>query len=305
MNCGNSDKESRVALVENPQSVAPDTKPAVAAQAAGWQGSLALDLACRRGGTVPVTQRTQAPLKLQRPFYPEGPEVCHSTIVHTAGGLVGGDQLTQAVHLGAQSQGLITTAAAAKVYRCPGAAAQLHSQIRLEADAYLEWLPQPTIVFNGSQYRQTTRVDLAPGALWWGWDLLRFGRSARGERFEQGEVRSHLEVWQQGRPLWLDRQQLMGGSAALTSPHGLAQQPVVGSFALVGQAVPPDWAHDARALWQGEPTEIGVTRLAEGLLCRYRGASTAAAQGWFVAIWQQLRPKVRSRPACIPRVWGV
>lgn len=291
-------------LVKNLQGVAPQASPTATGQT-GWQGRLVLDLACRRGATVPVTQRTQAPLKLQRPFYPEGPEVCHSTIVHTAGGLVGGDQLAQSVHLGAQSQGLITTAAATKVYRCPQAGAQLHSQIRLEADACLEWFPRPTIVFNGSQYCQTTRVELAPGALWWGWELLRFGRSARGERFERGEVRSHLEVWRQGRPLWLDRQQLIGGSAALTSTHGLAHQPVVGSFALVGQAVPPAWANQARDLWRGDPTEIGVTRLGEGLLCRYRGPATEAAQSWFIAVWQQLRPKVRSRPACIPRVWGV
>ena len=39
-------------------------------------------------------------------------------------------------------------------------------------------------------------------------EITRFGRSARGEKFCFGNWRSHTEVWQQGQPLWIDRQWL-------------------------------------------------------------------------------------------------
>ena len=55
----------------------------------GWHGNLNLIYAKRAGTTQLIHNRNQAPLKVQRPFYPEGPAVCHSVILHTAGGIVG------------------------------------------------------------------------------------------------------------------------------------------------------------------------------------------------------------------------
>ena len=272
----------------------------------GWHGNLDLVFAQRHGATQLIQDRVQAPLKVQRPFYPEGPAVCHSVVLHTAGGIVGGDRLSLNFHLQPQAQALITTAAAGKIYRSDGLAARQTVQMQVAEGACLEWLPQETIVFNGAIYRQDLRVELAPGASWLGWEITRFGRSARGERFLQGEWRSHTEIWQQGRPLWIDRQLLKGGGEMLHSPHGLAGQPVVGSFVWVG-AASPELVDQARNLWNGRPTptkgETGVTRLREGILCRYRGSSTAEVRNWFTDVWRVLRPSFLGRPVCLPRVW--
>lgn len=268
----------------------------------GWQGSAQLVYALRDRKTLPITAHTHAPLRLQKPLFGvDG--VCQSVLVHTAGGLVGGDQLRVQIDLEAGAQALVTTAAASKVYRCPEAAASQQVNIQLAANTCLEWLPQETILFNGAQYHQQVRVNLAPGALWLGWDIMRFGRSARGERFEQGEMRSHLEVWQQGRPLWLDRQFLLGGSSVLESPHGLAGLPVVATLALVGRDPKPEHLTQARQLWQHAPGDIGVTQLQSGMLCRYRGPSSQQARRWFTAIWGQLRPWYLHSPVVQPRVW--
>jgi urease accessory protein len=285
----------------------------------GWQGHLALDFSTRSGQTIPRHQAT-APLKMQRPFYPT-PQTCQSVIVHTAGGMVAGDELRFDISAQAHTQALVTTAAAHKVYRSEtGAIAQQRTHITLAEQAVLEWFPQETIVFDGAQYHQQTRVDLAPGALWWGWDIYRFGRSARGEAFTSGHWRSTTEVWCQAVPLWIDRQSLLGGSSVIESPHGLAGQPVIGSFVLVGTEVTPAQVEQARQAWAqmrnglsessgetgGESSgEIGVTRLAQGLLCRYRGPSSQAARSWFVNIWQILKPQIMMATACPPRVWGV
>ena len=272
--------------------------------AKNWHGSLNLVFEQRHDRTALIQEQVQAPLKVLRPFYPEGPNVCHSVILHTAGGLVGGDRNDLNFHLKPNAQALITTASASKIYRSNGLQARQNIQIKVENNACLEFLPQETIVFNGAIYRQDLRVELAPGASWISWEITRFGRTARGERFLQGEWRSHTEVWQQGIPLWIDRQWLPATAEIISSPHGLAGQPVVASLVWIGQPVSPEIVQQARSLFP-HYSSCGVTRLTSGLLCRYRGNSTAEAKSWFMDVWQLLRLSFLARNSCIPRVWQI
>jgi urease accessory protein len=283
--------------------------------ASGWHGRLELEFARCQDKTQLVRSQVQAPLKVQRSFYPEGAEVCHSVILHTAGGVVGGDRLSLSVKLNPGSHALITTAAAAKIYRSNSIQSKQTTQIQVAENACLEWLPQETILFNDAAYHQDLRIDLAPHATWLGWEITRLGRSARGERFLSGTWRSRTEVWQQGCPLWIDPQWIEGGAEMLSSVYGLAGCPVVASFAAIGRSVSLELVEQARELWQGEvwqgegkalairPGEAGVTRLMAGLLCRYRGHSTLEARRWFTAVWHLLRLAWLDRPACKPRVW--
>lgn len=268
-----------------------------------WLGSLQLVFAHQRGTTQLIHNTGQAPLKVQRPFYPEGNEICHSVIMHTAGGLVGGDRLTYDIHLEPDSNALITTPAAGKIYRSTGKEAQQIIHLTVSEGACLEWLPQETIVFNQALYHQQLRVNLAPNAHWLGWEMTRFGRSARGEKFIQGNWRSHTEVWQHDRPIWIDRQWFPGSAELFESPHGLAGCPIVGSFAWIGQPVESDLIEKIRSFWTGQSGEIGVTRLSSGLLCRYRGHSTTEARQWFIQTWQWIRSTYFHRSRCLPRVW--
>ncbi|MBD2251651.1 urease accessory protein UreD [Nostoc parmelioides] len=267
-----------------------------------WHGKLDLVYADRSNSTQLIYNHQQAPLKVQRPFYPEGEKVCHSVILHTAGGVVGGDRLSYNLRLQPNAQALITTAAAGKVYRSEGLQARQTIEIQVDAGACLEWLPQETILFNGAIYRQDLRVELATGANFLGWEITRFGRSARGEKFYQGEWRSHTEIWQQGVPLWIDRQWLPGNEAVFHSPHGLAGQPIVGSLVWLGSPISTEIIEKARNLGNTQG-EAGVTSLENGFLCRYRGASTSEVRNWFTSVWQLLRVEFFSRGKCIPRVW--
>ncbi|MEY3298130.1 MAG: hypothetical protein RLZZ597_1390 [Cyanobacteriota bacterium] len=280
----------------------------------GWHGTADLIYDRRGATTVPVRSYTQAPLKIQRPLYPEASEICHSVLVHTAGGMVSGDQITIHTQTHPHSHALITTAAANKIYGTgrgtaadptpPRDLAQQTVTLTLAPGSSVEWFPQDTIVFSGAQYRQRMRVNLAEGALWCGWDITRFGRSAGGERFTQGHWQSELEVWQDHVPLWVDRQRVAGGSPALESANGLAGYAVVGSLALVGWLPSPEQVVTLRALWPShQPGEVGVSRLQKGVLCRYRGPSSEAAHRWFVAVWQRLRPLYLGHGAVASRVW--
>lgn len=131
---------------------------------ASWHGRLSLTYEKKAHQTQVQQSYHQAPLNLQRPFYPEGP-VCHSVMMHTAGGMVGGDRLSINVTLQPQAHVLLTTTSAGKVYRSNGHGAQQTVQCQLDANAILEWLPLGTIVFDQAQFRQTLQVELGPGAI--------------------------------------------------------------------------------------------------------------------------------------------
>lgn len=284
------------------------------ADRSGWQGRLELEFVAREGGTRLGRSFVQAPMKVQRPFFPEGDRVCHVVTLHTAGGVVGGDRLSTQVHLAQNAHALSTTATAGKIYRSNGQVAEQTTHLRLASGGCLEWLPQETIVFDGADCRQRLRVDLEGNALWLGWEITRLGRTARGERFSGGCWRSHTEVWQDGRLLWVDPQKILGGSPALTSPHGLNNCPVAASFAIFGQPVaqlPADLLLQTRQLvipasppsHRLSPAQHAATRLQSGLLYRYRGHSTLEARRWFIQIWHLLRPALVKRSGFLPRIW--
>jgi urease accessory protein len=269
-----------------------------------WHGKLNLIYAKLQKQTQLIHAHHQAPLKIQRAFYPEGEEICHSVALHTAGGVVGGDKLSYDVHLQENSQVLITTAAANKIYRSNGYQAQQNIQITLDSNSYLEWLPQETIIFNHANYHQNLRVELAENATFMGWEITRFGRSARGEKFIAGEFRSTTEIWRSGKPLWIDRQWVPGCEEVFHSHHGLAGNAIAGTLVWLKNPVSKEIVTQARDLWQGTG-EIGVTRLEHGFLCRYRGSVSAEVRNWFTDVWQLLRMSHLNRVASIPRVWQI
>ena len=272
-----------------------------------WEGLLKLSYQSRQDSTQLVEAYSKAPLKIQRSFYPEGKGICHNTILHTAGGIVGGDRLNQNIYLHPNTHAVITTAAASKVYRSNGQQAKQQIQIDVETDGYCEWIPRETILFNGAIYRQDLRVNLAKNACWLGWEITRFGRTARGEQFLNGEWRSCTEVWQNNRPLWIDRQWLPGGEIIINSPHGLRGKPIVGSLSWVGKPVSEEMLKKVRNLWNQQDTEAetGVTLLLSGLLCRYRGNSTQEVIDWFTKVWQLLRQYNGKSVTGLPRVWKI
>ncbi|NEO25823.1 MAG: urease accessory protein UreD [Kamptonema sp. SIO4C4] len=271
-----------------------------------WQGKLNLTYAKQAGATQIIHALNHAPLKVQRPFYPEGKQICHTVALHTAGGIVGGDRLTQSLHLQPNSEVFFTTPAASKIYRSNGQQAQQQIEINLKENTILEWFPQESIIFNGADYRQKMRVNLAPNAVFLGWEITRFGRTARGEQFVSGEWRSHNEIWQQDTPLWIDRQWLPGNPETVQSPHALANYPIVASFIALGLPHADTLLEKARELYPTPPKtgEFGLTPTQQqGLLCRYRGTSLTEIKQRFITLWHFLRQHSLSRQKISPRIW--
>lgn len=281
-----------------------------------WQGSASLQFVQCQG----ITHHqggARSPLKLQRAFQ-QASGHCELPLLHTAGGLVGGDELQIDAHLSRGSRALLTSVAAQKVYGSVGRSrrhpagrwAQQQLRFALEAESDLEWLPQELVLYAGALYRQEAQVELAPGASFLAAEVVRLGRTAAGEELEQGCWRSSLEIRRQtpSGPRWelVDRLEL--GNAALQGEHGLAGEPVFGSLVW---AAPHPLELDtverlltaARQARSGLEGSMACGALQQGIVARYRGGSSQAARFWFSRLWALIRAQRSQAAPELPRVW--
>src|SRR5436309_12293858 len=67
-----------------------------------------------------------------------------AVFVNTAGGIAGGDRFEFDIAAGEGSRITVTTAAAEKIYRAQGPAAQHNVTLKAAAVSHLAWLPQET-----------------------------------------------------------------------------------------------------------------------------------------------------------------
>src|SRR6266705_3235104 len=81
--------------------------------------------------------------------------------VNTAGGIAGGDRFDIDITTGEGTRLTLTTAAAEKVYRAAGPAAQLNIALKAESRSHLSWLPQETILFDRARMLRRIDIDLA------------------------------------------------------------------------------------------------------------------------------------------------
>src|SRR5207302_3351719 len=110
------------------------------------QGAVKFDVKLEDGVTRRGVLHESGSLRVRFPS-PEG-DGLSGVFVNTAGGIAGGDRFDIDIRAGEGATLALTTAAAEKVYRAGGPAAQLNIALKAEAGAQLSWLPQETILFD-------------------------------------------------------------------------------------------------------------------------------------------------------------
>ncbi len=274
---------------------------------AGWLGRLHLVFERSEHGTQLARSAHVGPLRIQRVFHPEGHDCPHVYLLHPPGGVVGGDRLQTRVELGPNACALLTTPAAQKLYRSAGATAEIVNQLQLAEHASLEWLPSETLAFSAAQAAITTRVDLAPGAAFIGWDIACYGMPARGEAFDAGRVVSRFELYRAGTPLLIESLDLGRGKDLLQGAFALRGEPVIANL----YAVPRGGALDEsvvemvrNAIGDVAAGACAVSSLGEVLVVRGLGPNVEGLRQTLMRAWQALRPALLSRAPVIPRVWA-
>src|ERR1700755_2352403 len=84
-----------------------------------------------------------------------------AVFVNTAGGIAGGDRFEFDIAAGEGARLTATTAAAEKIYRAQGPAAQVKLTLKAAAGSHLSWLPQETILFDQARVSRRIDIDLA------------------------------------------------------------------------------------------------------------------------------------------------
>lgn len=249
----------------------------------------------------------RAPLRVLFPE-PHDPGVPLAVLVTTSGGLVGGDLLDVAITAGAGAAALVTTQAAEKVYRSEGAACEISVGLEAGPRAWLEWLPNETIVFDGARLRRRTTVSLAADARLLAGEIVVLGRLAHGERFTSGTIHDAWEIRRDGRLVWTDAFRLADDLArAQASPAGLGGAAALATIVFAGEPA-QRLAGPLAALAErlaNEDLRIGTTRIGAILLARLLGHDPRALRGAFAGLWAYLRAEAGSLSPRLPRLWSI
>ena len=272
-----------------------------------WRARLDIEVLATPLGSRLGSRLHSGPLRIQRPFFPEGPKVLHLYLLHPPGGVVGGDQLEVQLKLSAAAQALVTTPAAQKLYRSPIATSRVRNTLEVGPDACLEWLPTETIVFDGARSSNHLLIHLDPSSSYIGWDIVCFGRPASVAPFSEGQWSSSLEINRGGLPLLIERIQVRGGTPTLTASWGYANNLIAATFVCttpdldrIGRA-----AESIRELLREVPDVNAAVTAIDGLVVlRLQACSLERVRGVLIASWGRTRPFIAGRLACAPRIWS-
>ncbi|MHB0773208.1 urease accessory protein UreD [Bradyrhizobium sp. 5.13L] len=257
------------------------------------RGAVRFDVHARDGVTRRGALHESGSLRVRFPS-PEG-EGLSGVFVNTAGGVAGGDRFDVEIAAGQGSGLTLTTAAAEKVYRAPGAAAQLSIALKVAAGAHLAWLPQETILFDRARVHRRFDITLDENASLLLCEIVVFGRTAMGERMEQGEFVDRWRLRRGGKLVFAETVRLSGDIGAK-----LARSAVAKGGAAIGTAliVPGDEALVERVREASESFagEVGISAWNGFAMARFCAQDAARLRADMMAV-------LARTGAVLPRLW--
>jgi urease accessory protein len=257
------------------------------------RGAVRFDVHARDGVTRRGALHESGSLRVRFPS-PED-QGLSGVFVNTAGGVAGGDRFDIEIAAADGARLTLTTAAAEKVYRTPGAAAQLNIALKVGAGAHLGWLPQETILFDRARVQRRFDIDLDEAASLLLCEIVVFGRTAMGERMEQGEFVDRWRLRRGGRLVFAETARLDGYIGAK-----LARPAVAKGGAAIGTAliVPGDEALVERIREASESFagEVGISAWNGFAMARFCAQDAARLRADMMTV-------LARTGAALPRLW--
>lgn len=234
---------------------------------------------------------------------PEPDDIFQAVILTTSGGLAGGDRIAATLAAGPGTRAQVTTQAAEKIYRSRGENTEITADLAVGPGAWLEWLPQETILFEGARFRRETRIALAADARLLAAEIVVFGRTARGERISYGHFHDRWKISREGRLVWADALTSTDDpDAALAHSAGFAGAIAVATIVHAGPEAGRQLAA-ARATLAASTSRSSVTVVNDLLVARFLGSDAQALRSELAQLWCTLRHGAGNLPARLPRTW--
>jgi urease accessory protein len=219
-----------------------------------------------------------------------------AVFVNTAGGVAGGDRFDIDIATGEGSRLTATTAAAEKIYRAQGPAAELNIALRAAAGSHLAWLPQETILFDRARVSRKIDIDLAQGASLLLCEIVVFGRGAMGERMLHGEFVDRWRMRRGGGLVFAETVRLDGDIGQKLSLPAVANAGVAIGTALI---VPGDEAMVERIRGASDSfgSEVGISCWNGFAMARFCGQDAARLRT------DMMKVLGRASGLALPRLW--
>jgi urease accessory protein len=261
--------------------VTPSVGHAPVLESVGRRGALSYEFERQASRTILTRSSCTSPWHHFPPSYLDDSGCAYAWLVNPSGGLVGGDHVSVEAQLHAGTHVLMTSPSANRVYRSISEPALQEIRVSVGPDARLEWMPELTIPFAGSRFRQSIHVDLAPGATVVLWDALASGRIAMGERWAFAAVENEMCIRTTLAGSVVERYRVVPGPLP-ESVGFVGRWDYVASLFLIGDAV------DAE-VWKSLDTAIAAI-LDEHSGLVLGGVSTPAAPGLVVKLVARSAP---------------
>jgi len=258
------------------------------------RGKVAFDVRLEDGVTRRGQLHESGSLRVRFPS-PEA-DGLSAVFVNTAGGVAGGDRFDIDITAGEGARLTLTTAAAEKVYRAPGEAAQLSISLKAASGAHLGWLPQETILFDRARISRRIDIDLAENASLLLCEIVVFGRSAMGERMLGGEFVDRWRLRRGGRLVFAETVRLDGDIGEKLAKPAVANGGVAIGTALI---VPGDEAVVERIREASESFggEAGISAWNGFAMARFCAQDAARLRADMMTVLG------RASGSALPRLW--
>lgn len=271
-----------------------------------WVASITLGFSARPEKTVMSSMHFKGPMRVQRPFYPEG-SPCHVYLLHPPGGMVSGDKLSIAINVEENAHALLTTPSAGKVYSADSAQVSQSQSITIAVGkrGICEWLPQENILFDGANAFLSTRISLHSTSLFVGWDMVSFGRQAGNSPFQSGSLSQRFQISIEGKLCTVENFRLDPELELLSSSLGLGGYSHVGNLYFVGQGI--ESKIDILRSTLPETSDslfIAATHKPNMLVVRAFSHCAEQLRNTFYHIWGAMREPVLMVPPSYPRIWS-
>ena len=134
-----------------------------------------------------------------------------AVILNTAGGVTGGDTFSTSFTVEAFAKKSITTQAAERIYCSHDlSTSSIYNQLHAKPNSQLYWLPQETILFEGSRLCRRLKVEVGRGTKFLMLEPLVFGREASGENLHSCSIDDSVSIKFDGKIIYYDRVKLNG-----------------------------------------------------------------------------------------------